>query len=163
MFPPTGSSASWKASASASRVGTPSFPAGGGTSTGRRTWSREVTRVVGYDAIPPAALPRAEGVAKPTATRSQLIERHVRRAAAARGLEEAVTWSFISKAEADLFGGAPHVLANPISEEMKHMRPSLIPGLAAAVRRNADRGSSSIRLFEVGRRYLADAERPTVG
>jgi phenylalanyl-tRNA synthetase beta chain len=123
----------------------------------------EVTRVVGYDAIPPAALPRAEGVAKPTATRSQLIERHVRRAAAARGLEEAVTWSFISKAEADLFGGAPHVLANPISEEMKHMRPSLIPGLAAAVRRNADRGSSSIRLFEVGRRYLADAERPTVG
>lgn len=43
------------------------------------------------------------------------------------------------------------------------MRPSLIPGLAAAVRRNADRGATSIRLFEVGRRYLADAERPTVG
>ena len=43
------------------------------------------------------------------------------------------------------------------------MRPSLIPGLAAAARRNADRGASSIRLFEVGRRYLADGEKPTVG
>ena len=123
----------------------------------------EVTRIVGYDAIPPAALPRAEGVARPTATRSQMIERRVRRAAAARGLDEAVTWSFIGADEAELFGGAPHVLANPISEEMKYMRPSLIPGLAAAVRRNADRGASSIRLFELGRRYLAEAERPTVG
>jgi phenylalanyl-tRNA synthetase beta chain len=123
----------------------------------------EVTRIVGYDAIPSAALPRDEGVARPTATRSQLMERHVRRAAAARGLDEAVTWSFIGEKEAALFGGAPHVLANPISEEMKHMRPSLIPGLAAAARRNLDRGAASIRLFEVGRRYLSDAERPTVG
>ncbi|MCL6698826.1 phenylalanine--tRNA ligase subunit beta [Sphingomonas sp. NSE70-1] len=123
----------------------------------------EVTRIIGYDAIPAAPLPRAEGVARPTATRSQMIERRVRRAAAARGLDEAVTWSFIGAEEAALFGGAPHVLANPISEEMKHMRPSLMPGLATAVRRNADRGATSIRLFEVGRRYLADAERPTVG
>jgi len=123
----------------------------------------EVTRIVGYDAIPSTALPREEGVAHPTATRSQLIERRVRRAAAARGLDEAVTWSFIGEQEAALFGGAPHILANPISEEMKHMRPSLIPGLAAAARRNADRGAASIRLFEVGRRYLAEAERPTVG
>jgi phenylalanyl-tRNA synthetase beta chain len=123
----------------------------------------EVTRIVGYDAIPSTALPREEGVAHPTATRSQMIERKVRRAAAARGLDEAVTWSFISEAEAALFGGAPQILANPISEEMKHMRPSLIPGLAAAARRNADRGATGIRLFEVGRRYLAEAERPTVG
>jgi len=123
----------------------------------------EVTRIIGYDAIPSSPLPRAEGVAKPTATRSQMAERRVRRAAAARGLDEAVTWSFIGEAEANLFGGSAHVLANPISEEMKHMRPSLIPGLAAAARRNADRGATSVRLFEVGRRYLADAERPTVG
>ncbi len=123
----------------------------------------EVTRIVGYDAIRPAALPRDEGVARPTATRSQMVERRVRRCAAARGLDEAVTWSFIGETEANLFGGAPHVLANPISEEMKYMRPSLIPGLAAAARRNADRGAASIRLFEVGRRYLAEGERPTVG
>jgi phenylalanyl-tRNA synthetase beta chain len=123
----------------------------------------EVTRIVGYDAIPSTPLPRPDGVAHPTATRSQKIERRVRRAAAARGLDEAVTWSFISEEEAALFGDAPHRLANPISEEMKVMRPSMIPGLASAVRRNVDRGASSVRLFEVGRRYLADSERPTVG
>ena len=123
----------------------------------------EVTRIVGYDAIPSSPLPRAEGVARPTATRGQMAERRVRRAAAARGLDEAVTWSFIGEKEAALFGGGAHVLANPISEEMKYMRPSLIPGLAGAARRNADRGASEIRLFEVGRRYLADSEHPTVG
>ena len=123
----------------------------------------EVTRIVGYDAITSTPLPRPDGVAHPTATRSQKIERRVRRAAASRGLDEAVTWSFISEDEAALFGEAPHRLANPISEEMKVMRPSMIPGLAAATRRNIDRGASSVRLFEVGRRYLADNERPTVG
>ena len=123
----------------------------------------EVVRMVGYDAIPSTPLPRADGVAQATATRGQMIERKIRRAAAARGLDEAINWSFISEAEAALFGGAPHVLANPISEEMKVMRPSLIPGLAAAARRNADRGAAAIRLFEVGRRYLADGEKSTVG
>jgi phenylalanyl-tRNA synthetase beta chain len=54
------------------------------------------------------------------------------------------------------------VLANPISEEMKVMRPSLLPGLIAAARRNLDRGISSVRLFELGRRYLAEAEHPSV-
>ena len=123
----------------------------------------EVVRIVGYDSIISTPLPRADGVAKATATRGQMMERRIRRAAAARGLDEAINWSFISGGEAELFGGAPHVLANPISEEMKHMRPSLIPGLTAAARRNADRGATSIRLFEVGRRYLAEAEKPTVG
>ena len=121
----------------------------------------EVCRMVGYDRIPSIPLPRAEGVAKPTATRSQLVERRVRRAGAARGLDEAINWSFIAPADADRFGGAAWTLANPISEEMKAMRPSLLPGLVAAARRNADRGASAIRLFEIGRRYLAEGERAT--
>ena len=121
----------------------------------------EVVRIIGYDSIASVPLPRADGVARPTATRAQLAERRLRRAAAARGLDEAITWSFIAEREAALFGGAAHILANPISEEMKHMRPSLVPGLAAAARRNLDRGATSIRLFEVGRRYLAEGERPT--
>src|SRR6185369_4605029 len=91
-----------------------------------------------------------------------LLERRVRRTAAARGLDEAVTWSFISEAEAAAFGGADWRLANPISEEMKVMRPSLLPGLIAAARRNLDRGASSVRLFEIGRRYLGDAEHSTL-
>jgi phenylalanyl-tRNA synthetase beta chain len=136
----------------------------------------EVARIVGYDQVPSTPLNRAPGVAKATATRSQLIERQVRRTAAARGLDEAVTWSFISEAEAEAFvlrdaaGAAPQDertglwrLANPISEDMKVMRPSLLPGLIAAARRNLDRGASSVRLFEIGRRYLGDTEHPTLG
>jgi phenylalanyl-tRNA synthetase beta chain len=123
----------------------------------------EVARITGYDKIPATPLNRDPGVAKPTATRPQLMERRVRRTAAARGLDEAVTWSFISDKEAGAFGGSDWRLANPISEEMKVMRPSLLPGLIAAARRNIDRGASSIRLFEVGRRYLGDAEHPTLG
>ena len=122
----------------------------------------EVARMVGYDRIPSTPLPRADGVARPTATRAQTIERKVRRAAAARGLDEVINWSFIPEDEAALFGGSVHLVANPISEEMKAMRPSLVPGLAGAARRNLDRGATSIRLVELGRRYLADAERPTV-
>jgi len=122
----------------------------------------EVARIVGYDRVIATPLDRVPGVARPTATRSQLMERRVRRTAAARGLDEAVTWSFISDAEAEAFGGGDWRLANPISEEMKVMRPSLLPGLIAAARRNLDRGASSVRLFEVGRRYLGDAEHPTL-
>jgi phenylalanyl-tRNA synthetase beta chain len=120
----------------------------------------EIARIVGYDRIPSTPLEREPGVAKPTATRAQLVERRVRRAAAARGLDEAVTWSFVSDEEAGPFGSAWRI-ENPISEEMKVMRPSLLPGLIAAARRNVDHGAASVRLFEIGRRYLADAERPT--
>jgi phenylalanyl-tRNA synthetase beta chain len=123
----------------------------------------EVARIHGFDKVVAEPLRRAAGVALPTATPEQLVERRVRRAAAARGLNEAVTWSFISESEAEPFGGSAWILANPISEEMKAMRPSLLPGLLAAARRNSDRGARSIRLFEVGRRYLADSERPTLG
>jgi len=135
----------------------------------------EVARIAGYDAVPSTPLERTPGVARPTATRSQLVERRIRRAAASRGLNEAITWSFIAEEDAEAFalrddasaspqGERNHMwrLANPISEDMKVMRPSLLPGLIAAARRNLDRGASSIRLFEIGRRYLDDGERPTL-
>jgi phenylalanyl-tRNA synthetase beta chain len=123
----------------------------------------EVIRIEGLDQVPSTPLPRAPGVARPTATPEQLIERKARRAAAARGLNEAVTWSFIAEAEAAPFGGSAWILANPISEEMKAMRPSLLPGLLAAAARNAARGIERIFLFEIGRRYLEEGERPTLG
>jgi phenylalanyl-tRNA synthetase beta chain len=135
----------------------------------------EVVRIHGLGNVASAPLPRAEGVAKPTASPLQLAERKLRRAAAARGLNEAVTWSFLPQADADhfaegpgSFGGGLWVLDNPISEDMKAMRPSLLPGLIAAAKRNADRGAAGSRLFEIGRRYLrgdagASDERPTLG
>ncbi|WP_309662350.1 YtpR family tRNA-binding protein [Sphingomonas sp.] len=122
----------------------------------------EIARIHGYEYVPSTPLDRAPGVARPTATRAQRIERQVRRTAAARGLDEAVTWSFISDEEAAAFGGGDWRLQNPISEEMKVMRPSLLPSLIAAARRNMDRGQASVRLFELGRRYLADVEHLTV-
>jgi phenylalanyl-tRNA synthetase beta chain len=134
----------------------------------------EVIRVHGLDAVPSTPLPRADGVAKPTATPSQLQERRIRRAAAARGLNESVTWSFLPTGEAEHFaegskdsGGDLWTLANPISEDLKTMRPSLLPGLLSAARRNLDRGATSVRLFEIGRRYLrgeggASDEQPSL-
>jgi len=123
----------------------------------------DVIRIEGIDRVPSTPLSRAEGVAKPTATPAQLIERRVRRAAAARGLDEAVTWSFVSEKEAAAVGGGGWTLANPISEDLKVMRPSLLPGLLSAAKRNLDRGAPGVRLFELGRRYLEEGERPTLG
>lgn len=115
----------------------------------------EVIRIHGLDNIASVALPRAEGVARPTATPAQKLERRLRRAAAARGANEAITWSFLPEAEAAQFAdGEAWTLANPISEDMKVMRPSLLPGLLMAARRNLDRGAAGLRLFEIGRRYL---------
>lgn len=122
----------------------------------------EVVRIYGLDRVESVALPRADGVARPTATPEQALERRLRRAAAAAGLNEAITWSFISEKEAGGVGGGHWVLDNPISEDLKVMRPSLLPGLLSAARRNLDRGASSVRLFEIGRRYLADGEYPTL-
>ncbi|WP_423141062.1 phenylalanine--tRNA ligase subunit beta [Parablastomonas sp. CN1-191] len=117
----------------------------------------EVVRIHGLDAVPSTPLPRTAAVALPTATPEQARERRLRRAAAARGLAEAVTWSFLPSAQAAAFaaeGTAPWTLANPISEDMKAMRPSLLPGLLSAARRNLDRGAAGSRAFEIGRRYL---------
>ncbi len=130
----------------------------------------EVIRVHGLDKVPSTPLPRVAGVAVPTATPAQTLERRLRRAAAARGSHEAVTWSFLPETEAAHFADPDHalwVLANPISEDLKVMRPSLLPGLLTAVRRNLDRGATSARLFEIGRRYLrgtggASAEAPSL-
>ncbi len=123
----------------------------------------EVIRIEGIDKVAPVPLPRTPGVATPTATPEQKLERRVRRAAAARGLDEAVTWSFISTAQAAPFGGGDWTLANPISEELKVMRPSLLPGILSATERNLRRGAGTVRLFEIGRRYLAAGEHPTLG
>ena len=123
----------------------------------------EVVRMVGLDHIASAPLLRADAVAKPTATPMQKLERRVRRIAAARGLNEAVTWSFLPASQAEAFGGGAWSLANPISEDMKVMRPTLLAGLLSATQRNMDRGAASVRLFEIGRRYLSHAERLTVG
>lgn len=118
----------------------------------------EVVRIAGLDRIEPKPLPRPAHVAKPVLTLIQKRTRAAKRALATHGLMEAVTWSFISREDALLFGGggADLALANPIAAELSDMRPSLLPGLLRAAQRNADRGYPDGALFEVGQCFASD-------
>jgi phenylalanyl-tRNA synthetase beta chain len=118
----------------------------------------EIVRIVGVDKVPMTPFERAETARKPVLTSIQLRTRRARRAAAARGMVEAVTWSFVPKARAELFGGGAKALelANPIASDLSDMRPSLVPGLVAAAQQNADRGFGDVALFEVGQIFRGD-------
>src|SRR4051812_8090292 len=118
----------------------------------------EIVRIVGVDRIPSTPFDRGDAPRKPVLTTAQVRTRKAKRALASRGLTEAVTWSFISKPQATLFGGGkPELaLANPIAAELSDMRPSLIPGLVAAAQKNADRGFPDAALFEVGQIFVGD-------
>ena len=126
--------------------------------SGKADIVEEVVRILGVDKVPPTPFPRGEPQRKPVLTAIQLRTRKAKRALAARNLVEAVTWSFIGKAQAELFGGGkPELaLANPIAAELSDMRPSLIPGLVAAAQKNADRGFPDSGLFEVGQVFRGD-------
>ncbi len=115
----------------------------------------EVVRIYGVDNIKPEPLKRLSGVAKPVLTLRQKRVRRARRVLAGRGMVEAVTWSFIPRDQAQLFGGgaADLQLANPISTDMSDMRPGLIPGLIMAARRNRAHNRNDAALFEVGQAY----------
>jgi phenylalanyl-tRNA synthetase beta chain len=126
---------------------------------GKADLVEEVIRIADVDRIEPKPLPRLEDVvAKPILTLIQKRTRLARRSLAVRGLVEAVTWSFIARSEAELFGGgdARLALANPIAAELSDMRPSLLPGLLKAAQRNADRGLGDVALFEVGQTFASD-------
>ena len=118
----------------------------------------EVVRLVGVDAIPATPMVRHASVARPVLTEAQKRQRLTRRLLAGRGFVEAVTWSFVPPEHAKLFGGGRHELAlsNPISTELAAMRPSLLPGLIAAAKRNRDRGFADGALFEleIGRAHV---------
>ncbi|MGZ8415957.1 MAG: phenylalanine--tRNA ligase subunit beta [Methyloceanibacter sp.] len=123
--------------------------------TGPADLVEEVVRLTGVDKVPATPMKREAGVARPVLTEAQRRQRLTRRLLAARGLVEAVTWSFIPPDEARLFGGGQPelMLSNPISTELSQMRPSLLPGLITAAQRNRDRGFADGALFELGQAY----------
>ncbi|MCJ8149204.1 phenylalanine--tRNA ligase subunit beta [Shinella sedimenti] len=125
---------------------------------GKADLVEEVMRMHGVDNIKPAPLESHAAVNGRILTTLQIRTRLAKRALAARGMLEAVTWSFIPKAHAELFGGgAPSLaLSNPIASDMSDMRPSLLPGLLAAAQRNADKGYGDVALFEVSGTYEND-------
>ena len=118
----------------------------------------EIVRIVGVDKVPMTPFERGDAPRKPILSPIQLRTRRAKRALAARGMVEAVTWSFIAKPHAELFGGGqPELsLANPIAADLSEMRPSLLPGLVAAAQGNANRGFPDVMLFEVGQIFRGD-------
>ncbi|MBU2994212.1 phenylalanine--tRNA ligase subunit beta [Octadecabacter sp. 1_MG-2023] len=113
----------------------------------------EVARIASLTNLKPVPMPRVRaGVPAPILTPMQKRMQMARRTTAALGYNECVTYSFIDKASAELFGGGTDatMLANPISSEMSHMRPALLPGLLQAAARNQARGQTNMALFEAG-------------
>ena len=115
----------------------------------------EVLRVNGFDKIPPVSMPRLGALTRPAITAKQRASTQVRRLLAARGMEEAVTWSFMESGLAARFGFQnTHLkLLNPIASDLDAMRPSILPNLIQAAARNTDRGLSNGALFEIGPVY----------
>ncbi|GIT92813.1 phenylalanine--tRNA ligase beta subunit [Jannaschia pagri] len=112
----------------------------------------EVARVASLTKLQGKPLSRPAQVLRPVLTPMQMRERTARRTAAALGYDECVTYAFIDQASAALFGGGTEAtrLENPISSDMSHMRPALLPGLLQAAARNQARGFADMALFEVG-------------
>jgi phenylalanyl-tRNA synthetase beta chain len=113
----------------------------------------EVARIASLTRLQGAPMARSlPGVPKPILTPLQVRERTARRTLAALGYNECVTYSFIDARAAALFGGGSDAVRveNPISSEMTHLRPDLLPGLLAASARNQARGFMDLSLFEVG-------------
>jgi phenylalanyl-tRNA synthetase beta chain len=133
-------------------------PSWRGDIVGEADLVEEVLRVRGYDDIVPVPLPRETVIARPAIDARRRRTELVRRGLAARGLVEVLTYSFISAAAAERFGGGQPALrlVNPISADLDVMRPSVLPGLVEAARRNADRGIPDIALYEVGPLYRDD-------
>ena len=125
---------------------------------GKADLVEEIVRIVGVDKVPMTPFERGDEPRKAVLTPIQLRTRRAKRALAARGMVETVTWSFISKPAAGLFGGgkAELALANPIASDLSDMRPSLLPGLIASAQANGDRGFADVALFEVGQIFRGD-------
>jgi len=125
---------------------------------GKADLVEEIMRIHGVDNIKPQPLSSHAAVNGKILTVLQIRTRSAKRALAARGMLEAVTWSFIAEDQAKLFGGGSNALklANPIASDMSDMRPSLLPGLLSAAQRNADKGYGDVAIFEVSGTYEND-------
>ncbi|MEM9795905.1 MAG: phenylalanine--tRNA ligase subunit beta [Pseudomonadota bacterium] len=112
----------------------------------------EVARIASLTKLQGKPMTRPAQVLRPVLTPMQMRERAARRTVAALGYDECVTYSFIDQAAASLFGGGTDAtrLENPISSDMSHMRPALLPGLLRAAARNQARGVLDLALFEMG-------------
>jgi phenylalanyl-tRNA synthetase beta chain len=132
-------------------------PSWRGDIEGRADLVEEIVRIYGIDRVPAAPMMRPAAVARPVLTPRQKRVRLARRALAARGFNEAVTYSFVARAHAKLFGGGDDArqIENPIAADLDALRPSVLPSLLAAAQRNIARGTSDVMLFEIGPQFAS--------
>ncbi len=125
---------------------------------GKADLVEEVARISGYGALPSTPLPETPRAAGGVLTLRQARIRAARREMAAAGYQETITWSFMARAKAALFGGGEEslVLENPIAADLDCMRPSILPNLIEAVGRNQRRGFPDVALFEIGPVFAGD-------
>lgn len=109
----------------------------------------EIVRIYGYDKIPTTPLP-VSNISSTVLSQGQQRIADIRQRLAANGMTESITWSFMKKDKAALFGGKALHLQNPISSDLDTMRPSILPNLIDAVARNKARGYDNLALFEIG-------------
>ena len=112
----------------------------------------EVVRIYGLEHVPSTAMARPDAIARPVLTPAQKRTRLARRALAARGFNETISFTFVPRAHAALFGGGDDArqLENPIAADLDALRPSLLPSLLAAAACNQARGFNDLMLFEIG-------------
>jgi len=115
----------------------------------------EVVRILGYDQIKSQPL---------TVNSLSIAPDKVRNSLVSQGLVEIISWSFIDADLAEIFGEKNEklILANPISKELNHMRPSLVPGLVQAYQKNSARNFADLSLFEIGNVFVGDAQKPMI-
>ncbi len=130
-------------------------PSWRGDVAGEADLVEEIARVYGYDHLPAVSMPKVSTMPKPVRDAMQRRVPQAKRALAARGMEEAMSFSFMSGALAAKFGGVPDTLKllNPIASDLDVMRPSILPNLLQACGRNEARGLKDAALFEVGPTY----------
>jgi phenylalanyl-tRNA synthetase beta chain len=132
-------------------------PSWRGDVMGKADLVEEVVRIHGLNRVPSAPLARGNAVAKPTLTPGQRRTRAVRRGLASRGFNETISFSFIPRAHAKLFGGGDDArqVENPIAADLDALRPSVLPSLLAAAKRNVARGFTDLMLFEIGAQFAS--------
>jgi len=115
----------------------------------------EVLRLGGLDAVPSVSLPVATPVPQPSLDARQVRSVLARRVLASRGLQDSVTYGFLERRIAAMFGETPEALhlENPIASDLDQMRPTPLASLALAAAQNAARGFADVSLSEVGGGY----------
>ena len=124
----------------------------------------EIARMIGFDRLP-SKMPTIKAINISVDKRPREIKEQIRRILTAGGIDEIITHTMInSKALAKCNMAELKVLRifNPLTQDQELMRPSLLPSMLQVAVTNINRGQKDLRIFEIGKRYLAEGEKETL-